>query len=92
MPKQELDLFEVPAGLAAEFRAGYSEVVGAEALDADDAGGLGDDGPNGQSLRLLPTFPPLERDRSSGPSSICAAVCQALTACLTHMRCAIIPY
>jgi hypothetical protein len=35
VPEQELDLFEIPAVLPTQFRAGTAEVVGAEAFDSD---------------------------------------------------------
>jgi hypothetical protein len=35
MPQEKLDLFEIPAVLAAELGAGTAQVVGAEAFDAD---------------------------------------------------------
>jgi len=38
--EQELNLFEVTAGFAAQFRAGATEIVGAEALDPDLVRGL----------------------------------------------------
>ena len=35
VPQQKLDLFQIPAILAAELGAGAAEIVGAEVLDAD---------------------------------------------------------
>jgi hypothetical protein len=47
VPKQKLDLFQVPAILSAKLRTGPSEVVRTEALDADLLGRLFDDRPDG---------------------------------------------
>ena len=43
MPQQEPDLLQVAAGIAAQLREGTAEVMRTEALDADLAGGFGDE-------------------------------------------------
>jgi hypothetical protein len=45
VPKQELYLFEIASGFAAEFRAGPAQIMSAEALDSYFLCGLLDHGP-----------------------------------------------
>jgi hypothetical protein len=40
MPEQELDLFEIASGFAAELRAGSPEIMSPKALDSDFPCGL----------------------------------------------------
>ena len=85
VPKQELDLLQVAARLSAELGAGPAEVVRSKALDPNLLRRLLDDRPDRPVARLSPTFlPPFEIDRSNRPSSIPAAVIQALIPCLTQ--------
>ena len=56
MPQQELDLFQVAAGLPAELRAGTTQVVGAEVLDADLLRSFRDDRPDRPVAQALPDF------------------------------------
>ena len=53
MSEQELDLLEIAAGFPAELGAGAPEVMGAEVLNADRAGGLLDDVPDGPVAQTL---------------------------------------
>src|SRR5271155_3850386 len=67
MPKQKLDLFEVPARLAAELGAGPPQVVGPEALDPDLLRRLLDDRPNGPVAQGIADLSAL-RDRPQQPA------------------------
>jgi hypothetical protein len=54
VPKQELDLFQITAVFAAEFRAGPAQIVRAEVLDADLLGRLLDHAPDRPVAQTLP--------------------------------------
>jgi len=86
VPQQELDLLQIAAVLPAQLGAGAAEVVGAEVFDSDLFDDCSTIDQTAQSLsvsRLI--FPLLEIDRNSRPSSIPAAVIQALIPCLTQI-------
>jgi hypothetical protein len=86
VPQQEFDLLEVPATLPAELGAGTAEVVSAECsipICFDDCSTTDQTAQSLNVSRL--TFPLLETERSSRPSSIPAAVIQALMPCFTQI-------
>lgn len=58
VPEQELNLLQVPAGLAAQFRTRTPQVMGAEPLDPDFAGRRGDDRPNSPVTQAIPHLAP----------------------------------
>jgi hypothetical protein len=61
VPQQELDLLQIPAVFAAQFRAGAAQVVGAEAFDPDLLDDCSTTDHTAQSLRVSPlTFPLFE--------------------------------
>jgi hypothetical protein len=70
--EQELDLFEVSAVLAAEFRAGAAQVVGAEPLDPDSFCRLLDYAPHCPVAQFLSHDAPTFGDRPEQPSGTVA--------------------
>ena len=86
MPKQELDLLEIASVLPTELRASTAQVVGAEALDPICFDDCSTTDQTAQSLNVSRlTLPLFETERSKRPSSMPAAVIQALIPCLTQI-------
>ncbi len=82
--QQELDLLEIPTAFPAELGAGPAKVMGPEVLDSDLPGRLLDhrpDRPVTEPCSQLATFADAAQE---SPSSIFAAVIQALMPCLTQ--------
>jgi len=84
VPQQKLDLFQVAAAFLQSFaqvrRRSWAPnrsipISFADCSTTDQIA---------QSLRLSPTLPPFEIDRNSRPSSMPAAVIQALIPCLAQ--------
>jgi hypothetical protein len=86
VPEQEFDLLEIPAVLPTQLGAGATESWAPKCsipICLDDCSTTDQ---TAQSLRLSRlTFPLFETERSSRPSSMPAAVIQALMPCLTQM-------
>lgn len=70
MPKQELDLFEIPVGLPAELGADAAKIVDVEPLDPDLFGRLSSTDHTAQSLSPLPILRAVLPDRPRQPSLI----------------------
>ncbi|MDX6461747.1 MAG: hypothetical protein QOE55_5444 [Acidobacteriaceae bacterium] len=84
--QEELDLLEIPAILPAQLGAGTAQVVAPKCsipICFDDCSTIDQTAQSLSVSRL--TFPLFETDRSSRPSSMPAAIIQALIPCLTQM-------
>jgi hypothetical protein len=77
MPKQELDLLQIAAILAAELGTGPAEVVRTKSLDAYFLGGLLDHGPVGKCRAAL---------ESRICASLFSTIFRELTTSLLHLN------
>jgi hypothetical protein len=82
--EQELDLLDISALLAAEFRAGAARSCAPNRSIPISPENCSTTNQTAQPLMLSLTLPPFDTARSNLPSSMPTAVIQALIPCFTH--------